>query len=72
MLYRIKLGSVTNSQRAAKILKANGYRPSVGRLQNPKKEDGCGYAVTLKTENIESVVSLLKSKNINIIGVDKV
>lgn len=72
MLYRIKLGSITNAQRGRNILRNYGFKPSLTRLQNPSKEDGCGYVVKVKTDNIDKALSLLKQHGVNIIGVEEI
>ena len=71
MLYRIKVGSITNAQRAKAILKEKGFNPYIVRITNPRREDGCGYAVKLTAIHLNSVLELLDSGGINVIGVDE-
>ena len=42
MIYEIKVGSVTNAQRGAKLLKNAGYRVFVHKQLRPSPADGCG------------------------------
>lgn len=69
MFYVIKLGSITNAQRGAKLLRANGYKPNLSRLENPQPSDGCGYAVTVNTNDIDDAVKLLKKSGVTVLGV---
>lgn len=66
----IKLGSITNTQRAQKILMKSGYSPRISRLINPKKSDGCGYVLKLKNTDEKTVINILKNAGINILGVE--
>lgn len=72
MLYELKVGSVTNAQRAVKVLKRKGYKSNVSRIKNPSKSDGCGYAVKVNTENISAVLHILNNNGINVFGYDSV
>ena len=45
MYLYIKVGSITNAQRAKTVLNKNKIKASVKRLENPKPGDGCGYVV---------------------------
>lgn len=65
----IKVGSITNAQRGQRVLKNYGYSANIKRVANPSKEDGCGYAVDLYT-NDSTPVSILSSNGINIRGVE--
>lgn len=70
MNYLIKVGTVTNAERARYVLKNNGYNTSVARIKNPKKGDGCGYAVELRTDNIEGALRIIENERIFVRGVD--
>lgn len=65
----IKVGSITNAQRSVKLLKANGYKAQLKRLEKPTKADGCGYAVIVYAQDDEPV-SILNKGGINIRGVE--
>ena len=69
MLYQIKLGSITNAQRAQKLLKGAGFQSYLMRIENPKKGDGCGYALKLNGD-AERATALLKAHRIRIYGVE--
>lgn len=72
MLLAIKVGSVTNAQRGAKILRSKGYRPVISRVENPQPSDGCGYVLKISTSDREKVIDILKRNNISILGVEEV
>ncbi len=70
MFYIVKVGTITNAQRAKNALKYRGIKSNVIRLQNPKKGDGCGYAVQVYTDEIDRVVRIIENENIFVRGVD--
>lgn len=72
MFYLIKTGSVTNAQRAVNILKQYKIKASVIRLQQPKKEEGCGYAVKVFTVDSSGLIALLEQNGIRILGAETV
>lgn len=41
----IKFSSVTTAQRAQQVLAKNGVKARVGKNPDPKRSEGCGYAV---------------------------
>ncbi len=65
----IKVGSITNAQRSASLLRSSGYRPKIVRIEKPEHEDGCGYAVEVNAKGDEPV-NILKKNGINIRGVE--
>lgn len=69
MYYEIKVGSVTNAQRGVRLLKSNGYRPIMNRIEKPSKADGCGYMIKVFCDN-DKVIDLLRAHNITVLGVD--
>lgn len=71
MVYRLKVGSVTNAQRARACLNKAGYSAHITRVNHPSKEEGCGYAVSLQCTHPEELVRLLGQKGISVIGVDR-
>lgn len=71
MIIDIKVGSVTNAQRSLHILKANGYRASIKKLEHPTKADGCGYVVRMDAAN-ETPIRLLEQNGIKVTGVERV
>ena len=71
MFYIIKVGTITNAQRAKYVLSAKGIKSNVSRLKNPKGSDGCGYVIQVYTDDIERVVRLIKNENINVRGVER-
>ena len=70
MYFTVKLGSVTNAQRAQKLLAKNGFVSRVSRLQNPKAGDGCGYVIRANERNRDEIIHILKKDGINILGVE--
>lgn len=71
MIIDIKIGSVTNAQRGLHLLKSNGYKASVRKLEHPTKADGCGYVLRLNSESSEPI-HLLEKNGIKVLGVDTV
>lgn len=70
MSFQIKLGSVTNAQRAVSALRKRGYKPLLSRLQNPKPGDGCGYVIKMSADDQNKVLRILLRSGINILGVE--
>lgn len=69
MYYKIKVGSITNAQRAMRILKGRGYKVSLSRIENPSDNDGCGYVVKINSK-VEEAVAFLSTSGIEVLGVD--
>lgn len=65
----IKVGSITIAQRSVNILRSKGYKPQIKRIDNPSKEDGCGYAVEVYSQGDEPV-EILERNAIKIRGVE--
>lgn len=70
MILTIKVGSITNAQRGVGVLRSAGYRPRVKRIENPGKNDGCGYAIEVSAQGDEPV-NILKKNRINVKGVEQ-
>ena len=71
MIYEIKVGSVTNAQRGAKLLKNAGYRVLVHKQLRPSPADGCGYQLRLEDGDGEAL-ALLRQHGVRITGVEQV
>ena len=69
-MYSFRVNTITNAQRAVKMLKRIGVACKIGRIRNPKKSDGCGYTVDLLSDNIDEIRDYLISNGININGID--
>ena len=66
----IKVGSITNAQRAKSVLNKNAVKAMIQRLENPSPGDGCGYVV--RTEDKEQEVRKILEKNgIRILGTER-
>ncbi len=72
MLYIVKVGTVTNAQRAKAALRRYGIKATVMRLQKPKRGDGCGYTVQVNTPDIDNAVKIIEAEKIFIRGVERV
>ncbi len=68
MKYLIKVGSITNAQRANAVLFSRGYRSAVRKLEKPSQEDGCGWAVEVQSNN-GAPVNILTQSGITVRGV---
>ena len=64
----VKVGSITNAQKAKRILLKNGYSVTIKRAEQIKKGDGCGYSVVFFGDK-QNAVKLLKKAGIKIISV---
>lgn len=71
MIYEIKVGSVTNAQRGAKLLKNAGYRVFVHKQLRPSPADGCGYQLRLEDGDGEAL-ALLRQHGVRITWVEQV
>ena len=67
----IKLGSVTNAQRAQRELLKRGYHARLSRMLNPKAGDGCGYVVKTDSDDKYKITHILENAGINILGVEE-
>ena len=66
----IKVGSVTNAQRAKSVLQRNAIKSYMQRLENPAPGDGCGYVLRVEDRN-GNAVDLLERNGIKILGVER-
>ena len=71
MYLYVKVGSITNAQRAKSILNKNRIKASVLRLQNPQPGEGCGYAVKVEDRGDKNIIEILKNHSIRILGYDR-
>ena len=69
MIYYIKIGSITNAQRARSALHAKSIKARIKRLEDPKPGDGCGYVLVV--HDADESVSVLKRAGIRILGVEE-
>lgn len=70
MYLYIKVGSITNAQRAKSVLNKNRIKASVIRLENPKPGDGCGYVVKAEESN-RNVIEILENNAIRVLGYER-
>lgn len=64
--YFITFRSVTFAQRAEKLLTQRGIPVNLMRTPRWMEEQGCGYALKLRSRNIQSVVKLLQESRIQL------
>ncbi len=69
MRFDIKVGSVTNAQRANRLLRSKGVKASFHRMDNPLPQDGCGYAVSVNDKS--TALDILQKANIKVLGVEQ-
>ncbi len=62
--YYITFRSVTFAQRGERFLTARGYRVTLQRTPRWMEEQGCGYCLKLRTEEITLVVLALRNARI--------
>ncbi len=69
MVYYIKIGSITNAQRARSVLHAKSVNGQIRRLENPGPGDGCGYVIAV--EDADEAVRILHKAGLRILGVER-
>ncbi len=69
MICEIKVGSVTNAQRGAKLLRRYQIKSAVSRIENPAPGDGCGFVLAVSFNDCDSAKDLLYKNGIRILGV---
>lgn len=69
MVYYIKIGSITNAQRARSVLHAKSVNGQIRRLKNPGPGDGCGYVIAV--EDADEAVRILNKAGLRILGVER-
>lgn len=66
----IKVGSITNAQRAKSVLMKYSVRSRVERAEQIKQGDGCGYIVKVYDDDENKILNILKNNGINSLGVE--
>ena len=64
--YYITFRSVTYAQRGERLLMEQGIRCTVQRTPRWMEEQGCGYALKIRTAEIEPATALLAQRQIPI------
>lgn len=62
--YMITFRSVTYAQRGERSLGKRGISVSLGRTPKWMEQQGCGYSLRIKTEDIIPVVELLRENGV--------
>ena len=63
-VFFITVRSVTHGQRAESILKKDGFSVSLQRTPRWMEEQGCGYCLRLRTDDVMPAVRLLQSAQV--------
>ena len=63
-VYFITVRSVTYGQRAESVLRKGGFHCSLQRTPKWMEEQGCGYCLRLRTEDIMPAVRLLRTNQV--------
>ena len=63
-VYFITVRSVTFGQRAEGVLRKNGFSCSLQRTPRWMEEQGCGYCLRLRTEDVSPAVRLLQKAGV--------
>lgn len=61
----ITFRSVTPAQRAENVLRHAGYECSVRRTPRWMEEQGCGYSLRVRTQDVTGCVALLRSNSLS-------
>lgn len=64
----IKVGSITNAQRARSLLMRDSIQLQIIRTQDPKPGDGCGYAIKINEADKDKAFSILERNSIRVLG----
>ena len=70
MTFYIKIGSITNAQRAGSALHAASIKAGIKRLEKPKPGEGCGYMLVVNSD-VSKALRILEKNGIRVLGVDK-
>lgn len=70
MFVSIKVGSITNAQRAIKALRNYSIRSTLSRIENPSPTDGCGYVIKVMQSDLHRAVKILENNGVSVLGVD--
>ncbi len=70
--FSVAVGTVTNALKAKDLLKSKKISSSVERMKHGSENYGCGYAVLIKTNNIEFIKKLFIDNNIRVLAVNEV
>ena len=65
-LYFITFRSVTFAQRGEKLLTQNGIRCTLQRTPRWMEEQGCGYSLRLRTQDVIPTVELLRENQVQL------
>ena len=63
-VYFITVRSITFGQRAERVLQKGGINCSLQRTPRWMEEQGCGYCLRLRTEDITPAVRLLRDSQV--------
>lgn len=63
-LYYITFRSVTFAQRGERLLRDAGFSCTMGRSPRWMEEQGCSYALRLRTDEIQRAADLLRGSRI--------
>jgi len=63
-VYFITVRSVTFGQRAESVLRKGGFSGSLQRTPRWMEEQGCGYCLRLRVEDIQPAVRLLQAAQV--------
>lgn len=70
--YSIAVGTVTAALKAKDLLKTKKISVNVERMKHGSEKYGCGYAVLVKTTNLEFVKKYLNDNNIRVLAVNEI
>ncbi len=63
-VYYITFRSVTFAQRGEKLLNQNGIRCTLRRTPKWMEEQGCGYSLSIRTQDIFPAVTMLRENQV--------
>ncbi len=70
MILYIKVGSITNAQRAKSVLMKYSVKAEVKRAEQIKQGDGCGYMIKVYDSDENKVINILSNNGIKTLGVE--
>lgn len=70
--YVIATGTITHAIKGRDVLKKNGLYCEIERMKHGMEKYGCGYALSIATDNIAFAEKLLKTNNVKVLKINKI
>lgn len=67
--YRISTGSITYALKGRDLLRRNGYKARIERINQQSGGNGCGYSIVVSEEK---AVNILRKSGIKILEINEI